>query len=218
MKPEDKPTPMDGYWRLERQLRLAEGTLASSIGVTGAFYAIRRPLWHTLPEDLLLDDLYVPMHAVLAGHRVVVDPEAIAFETRSSSPELEYRRKARTLAGNIQLLRLLPDVINPARNPVWLQFVFHKLLRLLTPFLLVSPFVWLVSGLMSLVTGPSPDVVPLLALLPLVLIAISRRGRYLLKWFAYLQLATLMGVLYGVSGRTDIWQESAPSPSPMGTS
>ena len=49
----------------------------------------------------------------------------------------EYRRKVRTLTGVIQVCAWLPKVLDPIANPIWLQFVFHKLLRLLTPYLAV---------------------------------------------------------------------------------
>ncbi|MGD8827350.1 MAG: glycosyltransferase family 2 protein, partial [Gammaproteobacteria bacterium] len=54
--------------------------------------------------------------------------------------ELERRRKIRTLAGNYQLLQLMPELLNPFRNPIFLQFVSHKVLRLAVPLLLCIAF------------------------------------------------------------------------------
>jgi hypothetical protein len=48
------------------------------------------------------------------------------------------RRKVRTLAGNFQLLRLEPRLLVPVVNPVWLQFMSHKVGRLLVPYALIS--------------------------------------------------------------------------------
>jgi len=48
----------------------------------------------------------------------------------------EHRRKVRTLAGNYQLLLLEPRLLVPFANPVWLQFVSHKLGRLVVPYAL----------------------------------------------------------------------------------
>ena len=59
---------------------------------------------------------------------------------------MEARRKRRTLAGNYQILALEPRLLLPFVNPVWLQFVSHKLGRLLVPYALVIAFatsVWL---------------------------------------------------------------------------
>jgi cellulose synthase/poly-beta-1,6-N-acetylglucosamine synthase-like glycosyltransferase len=136
--------PLRLYWSLERWLRRREAEVHSAIGVTGAIYAMRRSLWSTLPAGLILDDLYVPMRLVLDGHRVDFVDAARAYETRATTDSNEYRRKVRTLTGVWQLCAWLPETIVPVRNPVWAQFVAHKLLRLLTPYWLLVCVVWAV--------------------------------------------------------------------------
>lgn len=133
------------YWKFERVLRRLEGRIHSPIGVTGAVYAVRREVWPSLPAGLILDDVFVPLKLVLQGYRVAFVNDAYAFETRPSQDHLEYARKVRTLTGNFQLCALLPGLLSPRRNPVWLQFVFHKLLRLTTPYLLLATTPWLAS-------------------------------------------------------------------------
>ena len=136
--------PLRLYWSLERWLRRREAEVHSAIGVTGAIYAMRRSLWSTLPAGLILDDLYVPMRLVLDGHRVDFEDAARAYETRATTDSNEYRRKVRTLTGVWQLCAWLPETLVPVRNPVWAQFVAHKLLRLLTPYWLLLCVVWAV--------------------------------------------------------------------------
>src|SRR5205823_512001 len=48
------------------------------------------------------------------------------------------KRKVRTLAGNLQILRLEPRLLLPGANPVWLQYVSHKLGRLIVPYALLG--------------------------------------------------------------------------------
>ncbi len=48
----------------------------------------------------------------------------------------EFKRKTRTLAGNYQILTLQPRLLIPFLNPVWVQFVSHKVGRLLVPYAL----------------------------------------------------------------------------------
>ena len=136
--------PLRLYWSLERWLRRREAQVHSAIGVTGAIYAMRRSAWTDLPAGLILDDLYVPMRLVLDGHRVDFVDEARAYETRATTDTNEYRRKVRTLTGVWQLCAWLPETLVPVRNPVWMQFVAHKLLRLLTPYWLLICLAWLV--------------------------------------------------------------------------
>jgi cellulose synthase/poly-beta-1,6-N-acetylglucosamine synthase-like glycosyltransferase len=125
------------YWSYEKVIRRDESAVHSTLGATGAIYAIRRTAWAPLPPDTILDDVLTPMRAVLIGYRSVFNGRARAFDRPSASAKAESRRKVRTLAGNFQLLWLEPRLLLPWRNPVWLQFVSHKVGRLLVPYALV---------------------------------------------------------------------------------
>lgn len=126
------------YWRFEKQLRRLESTVASTLGATGAIYAMRRSLWQPLPADTLLDDVLAPIRCVLAGYRIVFNPLARAFDRTSSDAQAEARRKIRTLAGNYQILWLEPRLLLPWRNRVWLQYLSHKVGRLVVPYALLT--------------------------------------------------------------------------------
>ena len=128
------------YWRYEKALRRMESVVGSTLGATGAIYALRRALWTPLPDDTLLDDVLAPMRAVLAGYKVVFEDGAKAYDQASRDAASESRRKVRTLAGNIQLLWLEPRLLIPFVNPVWLQYVSHKLGRLVVPYALMTLF------------------------------------------------------------------------------
>jgi biofilm PGA synthesis N-glycosyltransferase PgaC len=129
---------VDFYWRLEKCLRLSESLWHSSIGVTGAVCAVRRSLFVSLPLGTVLDDVYWPMAVILQAKRVVHEPNATAEDQLPDEIGGEYQRKLRTLAGNFQLLSLMPSLLLPWKNPVWFQFVSHKVLRLMTPWLLLA--------------------------------------------------------------------------------
>jgi biofilm PGA synthesis N-glycosyltransferase PgaC len=128
------------YWRYEKELRRLESTVGSTLGATGAIYAIRRALWQPLPPDTILDDVLTPMRVVMAGYRVVFNERARAFDRAAIDADAESRRKVRTLAGNYQILWLEPSLLLPWRNPVWIQYVSHKLGRLAVPYALVAAF------------------------------------------------------------------------------
>jgi cellulose synthase/poly-beta-1,6-N-acetylglucosamine synthase-like glycosyltransferase len=131
------------YWRYEKQLRRLESTVGSTLGATGAIYALRRSLYRPLPPDTILDDVLTPMRAVLGGHRVVFNEHAVAFDRVAVDARAERRRKIRTLAGNFQILWQEPRLLVPIVNPVWIQYVSHKLGRLFVPYAL---FVLLASN------------------------------------------------------------------------
>ena len=135
------------YWRYEKLIRALESDIHSVVGATGAIYAIRRELFRPLPPATILDDVAIPMQIVLQGKRVIFDSAARAYDVVSETPEVEYRRKTRTLGGNYQLFAQMPELLAPWRNPVCLQLVSHKLGRLLVPHCLA---VLLVSNLFLL--------------------------------------------------------------------
>lgn len=128
------------YWRYEKQLRRLESTAGSTLGATGAIYAMRRSLWQPLPADTILDDVLTPMRVVMAGYRVVFNERARAFDRAAVDADAESRRKVRTLAGNYQILWLEPRLLLPWRNPVWVQYVSHKLGRLAVPYAIIAIF------------------------------------------------------------------------------
>jgi hypothetical protein len=128
---------LGGYWRYEKWLRRHESLIGSTLGATGAIYALRRDLWRPLPDDTILDDVLAPMRAVLDSSRVVFATDAKAFD-RAAPAAAELRRKIRTLAGNYQILRREPRLLDPRANPVWLQYMSHKVGRLFVPYALAG--------------------------------------------------------------------------------
>ena len=135
------------YWRYEKWLRRSESTFDSVAGVTGAICAVRRDLFRGVPVGTILDDIYWPLTVVMQGYRVRHDSSARAFDRLPENVGDEFRRKTRTLAGNFQLVTLLPAVLVPWKNRLWWQFISHKLLRLAVPWLLLA--VLLTSGMIS---------------------------------------------------------------------
>ena len=147
--------PAGAYWKYEALIRKWEARSGSTVGVSGALYAVKRALVTPLPEETILDDVLVPMRVRLRGLRVGFEPEAKAFD-RAAESKREFGRKVRTLSGNFQLLWLQPSLLLPFVNPSWFDFVSHKLSRLLVPYamlaalmasaLLPSPWSWLLVG------------------------------------------------------------------------
>ncbi|MEO8464693.1 MAG: glycosyltransferase [Gammaproteobacteria bacterium] len=161
------------YWRYEKWLRRTESRVHSTVGLSGAIAAVRRALFCSIPPNTVLDDVYWPLRVTMKGYRVIHEDAAKAFD-RPSDARGEFRRKVRTLAGNFQLIARLPSALLPYRNPIWICFISHKVLRLLVPwalivtlltsFILPGPFyfasliaqvAFYVFGMVGLATGRS---------------------------------------------------------------
>src|SRR5262249_34185417 len=50
------------YWRYENWIREKEAAFRSMVGVTGPLYAIRKEDLQEVPGDIILDDVWTPMH------------------------------------------------------------------------------------------------------------------------------------------------------------
>jgi cellulose synthase/poly-beta-1,6-N-acetylglucosamine synthase-like glycosyltransferase len=133
------------YWFLETALRQAESRTGSVIGVSGAICAVRRELYREIPPGTILDDVYLPLRVALEGYRVALEPRAVAVDQPSGSQRDEYRRRVRTLLGNVQLVQLMPELLSPRRNRLFARFVSHKLLRVLSPLLFLA---MLITGML----------------------------------------------------------------------
>jgi cellulose synthase/poly-beta-1,6-N-acetylglucosamine synthase-like glycosyltransferase len=195
------------YWRFERWLREREATLHSAVGVTGAVYAMRRVCWQPLPTGLILDDVYGPMRIVLSGWRVGFERSATAYDERRFTPAQELKRKARTLTGVFQLCGWLPAVLDPLRNPIWIQFVFHKLLRLATPYLAATAVLaalWIVAR--ALVDAPLAGLAAAIGLaLVVAVVWRSSRAAAAVRMVAVMQLAMIRATINGLRGDWDVW-------------
>lgn len=202
-------TVLGFWWEFELFLRRAEAAIHSLVGVTGAVYGLRRSLWEPLPVNLICDDLFVPLNLAMQGHRVGHCEAAHAFDPRRLSQPEEFRRRVRTLTGILQLCVWYPSILVPWKNPVWAQFVCHKLLRVATPYLVLvggiglvpwlvrMPGTWLAAMGTALVIGS----VAFFIITPAKASKVGSQAR----WAVRLLGAPVQASLNALRGRWDVW-------------
>jgi cellulose synthase/poly-beta-1,6-N-acetylglucosamine synthase-like glycosyltransferase len=134
-------TGASAYWRYEKLIRGSEARVGGLVGVSGSLYAVRRVEMPRLPKDVLLDDMFVPLSIAKNGGKFVVFEESARAYDEACDDDREFQRKVRTLAGNYQLVAMMPWLLVPRLNPMWLQMMSHKLLRLACPWALVALFI-----------------------------------------------------------------------------
>lgn len=203
------------YWDREKRIRFDESVVDSTVGVTGAIYAIRRDLFEPIPADTILDDVLIPMRIVRRGYRVIFEPAARAFDQRASTARQEFVRKVRTIAGNFQLFAREGWLLNPRQNRLWVQTLSHKGLRLALPILFLATLVanvslaggWfyrgtLIAQLAFLAVAASSSVFPAVrARVPFVVVPYT---------VCFLCCATVAGFVRFVSGRQRVtWERVA---------
>ena len=97
----------------------------------------------------------------------------------------------------------------PWRNPIWLQFLFHKLLRLVTPYLLlvgaVSAAAWLATGGGGI--SPRAGSLLLVSMVTVVVLAVAAvpRVRRAVTMAVAMQGAVVRATVNGLRGHWDVW-------------
>ncbi|HEV3215927.1 MAG TPA: glycosyltransferase family 2 protein [Vicinamibacterales bacterium] len=127
------------YWQYEKFIRANESWSDSTVGATGAIYAIRRELFESIPADTILDDVLIPVRIARRGYRVLFEARAQAYDV-SMTPRAEFARKTRTIAGTFQLFARESWLLNPFRSRLWFEALSHKALRLGIPIMHAALF------------------------------------------------------------------------------
>ncbi len=202
------------YRRYESWIRKNLSLTDSLLGATGAVYAIRRRLVRRLPDDCILDDVWLPMQAVLAGYRSVWNEHAVAWDYPTGLKE-EFVRKVRTQAGVFQLLWQLPGLFSSRNRLRWPFFVL-KFGRLLMPeFLLICFLIsfWLPPPL-CLFTVAGQLLFYALAMLDTFVPEASpiKRATAPMRAFVVLLAAALVAVSIFFSNPANIWKRTNVRP------
>jgi cellulose synthase/poly-beta-1,6-N-acetylglucosamine synthase-like glycosyltransferase len=193
------------YWRYESWIRRQESRFRGVVGMSGAIAMMRRADWQALPEDLILDDVWIPMRLGLGRRRVAFVAEAEAYDVAFDDDQ-EFARKVRTLAGNYQLFARVPRLLLPVVNPFWFETISHKIARLIAPWLMLA-LVAASSG--AAVGGPAAARPVMSALLAAQLgfyaaaVAGRRAGRLgrVARTFVVMNVAAMVGLWRFLTGR-----------------
>ncbi|WP_299390901.1 glycosyltransferase [Pelagibius sp.] len=160
--PEEGATASTGalYWRLEEWIKALESRTGSTMGADGALFAVRRRLYPMVPPDII-DDMFVSLSILCDGHRVIRDPELLAFERSATDSGDEFRRKVRIACQAFNCHRLLwPRLRRLSRLDVF-KYVSHKLLRWFGIYFVLLGVVAAVVALWGLGLGPAAAGLPI---------------------------------------------------------
>lgn len=206
------------YRRFETFLKTLESNLGGMTGAFGAFYAIRRDLFHPFLCDGSNDDIVILLHALKQGKRVIFEPAARSFEETGASLGEEFRRRIRTGAANFQTLAVTGHMIQARYGATAYTFFSHKVLRWVCPFLLLFVLAGslLLQGILFYkivlwvqIIGYSLGFLAGLG----NLIGVHLPGLILIYHFTILNVAFLLGFFGWIRGsRQVIWERTERSP------
>ena len=129
------------YWKGESRLKFLESGFGAVMGSNGALYAIRSSLYCKLPtHKVVMDDFYITAKILMKNYASVFCENALAFEKASASKLGEFKRKIRISRANFNFLFDFLPLLSPLHPVKAYMFLSHKLLRWLSPFLLIALF------------------------------------------------------------------------------
>lgn len=124
------------YSRFETSLRRAEGEVWNTMtGPYGGCYAVRREFFPVIPENTLVDDLFVGLTVMHKGFASFNVPEALVSEDTQPGIADQYKRRVRIAAGSFQNLFRFGPFPSVKLNASF-AFLSHKVLRWFTPLFL----------------------------------------------------------------------------------
>lgn len=125
------------YWRWDQWQKELESRIGSVFAADGTLYAVRRSLYVPLADPAQADDIAISARVALQGRRLVLAPDAVAFEEPPAEGAEELRRKVRVTNHSVRaLLNLGPRLWRSGFYSV--ELLSHKLLRHLVPFALIA--------------------------------------------------------------------------------
>ena len=143
INPEHRAAGISGqekaYLERENLMKYQEGVLwGAMMGAFGGCFAVRRACYHPAPASFLVDDFYITLAVLRDGYQTINELGAVCYEDVSDHLPEEFRRKARISAGNFQNLAEFRRLLWPPWRGVALAWWSHKVLRWLTPQLLLG--------------------------------------------------------------------------------
>lgn len=207
------------YLNLENRLKLAESRLLKlCIGLEGGCYLIRRELFRPIPQRFFMEDFFITLHVLSQGKKIALNNQARVNEDISVSPKEEFKRKVRISIGNFQNLIFYGPLLVKRFWPVGFSFLFHKILRWLTPFFMILMLACLIglSYFKAAYLFLTFAYVFFLALGFLGMLVTAKRGG-LLNYpghFIYMNMALLLGFIQYIKGvESNAWQPTARNQS-----
>ncbi len=131
--------PDEDVWmsRIEKTLMTLESATGSCAGIDGAMVAVRRELVPSYEDGTILDDFVLAMHVANSGHRVIYDDLARGREWSVETLRSEYERRARIMAGVVQLY-MRGFGLPKAGAGVLGRFLGHKVWRWCAPWYAIA--------------------------------------------------------------------------------
>ena len=126
------------YVKYEMWLRRLESKKGGLVGLSGSFFAARREICESW-DISVPSDFNTALNCAKNGKFAVSCPDVVGIYQDVKNPELEYRRKNRTVIRGITALTQHPEVLNPLKMGLFsFQVWGHKIMRWAEPWFMLA--------------------------------------------------------------------------------
>lgn len=199
------------YLSIENRIKSGESNAFNLVmGAEGGCYAIRNNLFSQVPGNFIVDDFFLTLQVLKQNKFVLFNQKAECLEDVPSSTSGEYKRKVRISSGNFQNLFFFKTFLFQFFKPVGFAFWSHKVLRWLTPFLLILCFL---SSLCLLIFGGNFFWIFLIQLIGFLFPALDYLFKFkssalkFISHFYLMNFALLEGFIKFTQGiKSNVWQ------------
>ncbi len=126
------------YWRMESAIKVAESRFSTITNADGEIFALRKSLYEPIPTGVINDDAELTFSIVKKGFCILYEPLAESHELASIDIVDDFHVKVRMVAGGFQTVERHAAFLLPPRNWFTFSFFAHKILRWLSPLLLLG--------------------------------------------------------------------------------
>jgi cellulose synthase/poly-beta-1,6-N-acetylglucosamine synthase-like glycosyltransferase len=192
----ESPTSRLGslYWALEEWIKRIESDRIGLIGCDGAMFMMRRAL-HVAPPPYLIDDLFLSLHILVSGSRIVSVDHVQVYERSATGADEEKRRKQRIACQALNVHRAMWPVLRRMRWLPLYAYLSHRPMKWLMPFFVGTA---ILAGLVAIGIAVGPLVTGAVILALAIILFVSERAQ--IKPFSLVSsaLLSLFGVGQGV--------------------
>lgn len=192
----ESPTSRLGslYWALEEWIKRIESDRIGLIGCDGAMFMMRRSL-HIAPPPYLIDDLFLSLHILVSGSRIISVDHVQVYERSATGADEEKRRKQRIACQALNVHRAMwPELRRMRWLPLY-AYLSHRPMKWLMPFFVGAA---ILAGFVALGIAVGPLVAGAVTLALALILFVSERAQIKPFSLASSALLSLFGVGQGV--------------------